>query len=353
LPEAARESAAFLMNSVIIEYGYRVSRWKGWTKALTDSQERQTVWTEVQRYRGEFVQVVEGILSGRSRQFEQEVESASEDANTRLVVAFITDEAHNPVFLEGEPSPFTSTAVGNKNYPREAIVVLPRFADRGGEGSDRNLISVIAEICTPDTCPAEEPEVERVFEYYCRQTGGALADRERKPTLTIEWRLPDCCPVAIGEYRIENPPEGILIGERIEFIGGNVSYEWLLWPGRQWFITQYVQSTAACPMPGATLLLLEARSKTGTVHATGLGVVFSDQMIVTTIVNITGEGNERVITVNGVAGSIKPTDYFDYHIDEEVIVFGVGAPLTLPLNEDRELGGDFRLIPANFAGFGV
>ena len=248
--------------------------------------------------------------------------------------------------------PFIGTDVADQNFARDAVVVIPNFQDRGGEPGDSNLVTVVAEICTGDECPLQPAEVERVFEYSCREEaiGTGL---ESKPTLSIEWKLPKCCPVAVGQYLIFNPPPGILTSEQITFIGGNVSYEWLLWPGRGWFITQYIQSTAACPMPGATLLLVEGRTKAGVQKAGTFAGMFSDQMAVTTIATITGEGDERVITVAAVPGEFKPTDYFDYQVGEEVIVFGVGADLELPLNEDREIGGIKRIIPANFAGHGV
>lgn len=352
LPTDQQTEAETAMNLVIDAYAFRVLQWQGSATALVDAQERQRVWTETQRFRGEFVLVAGAIIESRAAQFDREVEEAGADSLTRLVVAFITDPAHDPIFIEGVTDPFIGTGVADQNFARDAVVVIPNFQDRGGEGSDSNLVTVAAEICVGVDCPLQPPEIENVFEYSCRQEaiGTGL---ESKPTLSIEWKLPKCCPVAVGQYLIFNPPPGVLTSERIEFIGGNVSYEWLLWPGRGFFITQYIQSTAACPMPGATLLLIEGRTKAGVQKAGAFAGMFSDQMSVTTIATITGDGDDRVITVAGVPGEFKPTDFFDYQVGEEVIVFGVGADLKLPLNESREVGGVKRIIPANFAGHGV
>lgn len=351
LPAAQQPTAEATLNLIIDDYTFKVSQWLGSANVMIDPNDRQRIWDEIAEHRNDFVVAVNRFIDGAASAFERDLDQEAADARKRFVVAFITDPEHDPVFIEGVEDPFISTDVGNQNYAREGIIVHPSYIDRGGEGQDSNLVTVIAEICTPDLCP-EPADIESVFEYTCRED--ITGNLERRPTLTIEWKLPDCCPVAFGVYEILEPPPSIVFREEVTFIGGNASYQWVLWPGRGFFITQHVQNLAAVPMPGATALVVEARDKEGTVHAAVQVPVRSQQMLVTTIATITGEGDDRVIKVTGVAGDFKPTDFFDYVVGEEVIVFGAGQDLELPLNADRSLGGNsFRIIPANFGGYGV
>lgn len=352
LPTADRQRAAELaLDTIIDEYSFKASQWLGSPTAMIQPNERQIIWRLIDGFRDEFVQAVEEIIAGASAQFERELEDEAADSLKRFVVAFVTDQDHNPVLVEGVEEAYINTATGNKNLAREGIIVHPNRLDAGGEQGDSSHRTVIAEICTPDECPEPE-DTEQEMEFSC--TLNVTGFRDRLPTLSIIWKLPACCPVAVGQYRVEEPPSGILTSEQITFIGGNVSYQWVLWPGRGSFITRYVQQTAVCPMPGRTTLLVEGRAKDGTVHAGGLAGIFSKQMTVATIKSITGEGDQRVITLNERSGTYKPSDWFDYQVGEEVLVFSVGQQFDLPMNESSKMeGSKLRILPAKFSSYGV
>ena len=334
------------MNAIIDGYNFRVNQWAGSVLSFTQPRRRRFVWEESVRARADFVELAETLERGIATRLERDNEEKTRELEERFVVAFVATEETDRVAAEEGEEEIIDSSQADRTLPREDLYVFPDLANMDIRDDD-TIITLHARICLPEDCPPPEPEMQEfIFEYTCLQrvVGGS---RDRLPSLVIAWKLPECGNVKIGGYQLTGAPSGIITGETIEFIKGNVTWREIGWAGKNLHGVLHSQSTTACPYPGRTQCFVFGKNYLGDNQADDLRGVFSAQMIIGRIVSITGEGDDRIIRIDTTAQALKPTDWFNYTIGETVIAFAPKTDLKLPLKEsdDNLLGDDARVIP--------
>jgi hypothetical protein len=172
----------------------------------------------------------------------------------------------------------------------------------------------------------------------------------------LEFRFPkDVYCINRYLHEVIYPPDTVGSGCEVTYGGGDLAKDHLIWQHGQKYRIIYEESFDACPYVNKTTLRATGYYSGGCNDISGSATVFSRQFRIAKITGISEVGGETMISCEGFTNEFRATDYYDYQVGDDVLVFKPGAYLTLPFTHSTSIKDDTNciVIPAKFGDWGV